>query len=35
VVRKKGVKDRPYAVVLDMTNEAGDQVLPISHTPPS
>ena len=36
--QEEGVKDRPCAVVLATTNEAGDQVvtvLPISHTPPS
>ena len=36
--QEEGVKDRPCAVVLATTNEAGDQVvtvLPISHTPSS
>ena len=36
--QEEGVKDRPCAVVLATTNEAGDQVvtvLPILHTPPS
>jgi hypothetical protein len=36
--QEEGVKDRPCAVVLAATDEAGDQivtVLPISHTPPS
>ena len=36
--QEDGVKDRPCAVVLAITNGAGDQVvtvLPISHTPPS
>ncbi len=36
--QEEGVKDRPCAVVLTSTNEAGGQnvtVLPISHTPPS
>ena len=35
---EKGVKDRPCAVLLAVTNDAGDQqviVLPITHTPPS
>jgi hypothetical protein len=35
---EEGVKDRPCAVVLAVTDEAGSQivtVLPISHTPPS
>jgi hypothetical protein len=35
---EEGVKDRPCAVVLVSTDEAGDQVvtvLPISHAPPS
>ncbi len=36
--QEEGVKDRPYAIVLAIANEAGDQlvtVLPISHAPPS
>ena len=36
--QEEGVKDRPCAVVLASTDEAGGQtvtVLPISHTPPS
>ncbi len=36
--QEEGVKDRPCAVVLTSTDEAGGQivtVLPISHTPPS
>ena len=36
--QEEGVKDRPCAVVLATTDEAGNQVvtvLPISHTPPS
>ena len=36
--QEEGVKDRPCAVVLTTTNEAGDQVatvLPVTHTPPS
>jgi len=35
---EEGVKDRPCAVLLAVTNDAGDQqviVLPITHTPPS
>lgn len=36
--QEEGVKDRPCAVVLVTTDEAGEQwvtVLPITHTPPS
>ena len=36
--QEEGVKDRPCAVVLTSTDEAGGQivtVLPITHTPPS
>jgi hypothetical protein len=36
--QEEGVKDRPCAVVLATTEEAGNQVvtvLPISHTPPA
>jgi hypothetical protein len=36
--QEEGVKDRPCAVVLVSTDEAGDQVvtvLPVSHTPPA
>jgi hypothetical protein len=36
--REEGVKDRPCAVLLAVTDDAGDQkviVLPITHTPPS
>ena len=36
--QEEGVKDRPCAVLLAMTDEAGDKrvvVLPISHTPPN
>lgn len=35
--QEEGVKDRPCAVILVTTDEAGDQVvtvLPITHTPP-
>lgn len=35
--QEEGVKDRPCAVVLVTTDEAGEQwvtVLPITHTPP-
>jgi uncharacterized protein YifN (PemK superfamily) len=36
--REEGVKDRPCAVVMVVSDELGDQVvtvLPITHTPPS
>lgn len=36
--QEEGVKDRPCAVVLVSTNEAGEQwvtVLPVTHAPPS
>ena len=36
--RDEGVKDRPCAIVVMLTDEDGDQVvtvLPITHTPPS
>ena len=36
--QEEGVKDRPFAVVLLVKDEAGDDVvtvLPITHTPPS
>jgi hypothetical protein len=36
--REEGVKDRPCAVLLAITDEAGDQkviVLPVTHTPPN
>ncbi len=36
--QEEGLKDRPCAVILVVTNEAGDEmvtVLPITHTPPA